>query len=267
MPRGKMEKFLLLSTHGLQFLPGFPAYEGVGAQSHCSEWLGGLVLGLTRAADGCTVSPIFSVARTESVIARTRASERQTQRGTVGWGEDMRRLLGALYLTAGFLVFSHTAHACGDKLLILGRPLRFNSRPAAILAYAPSGSTLESFLNGPQWANAMAKGKHRLRVMQTPEELSQALKAQRFDVILVGYADAPLLRTQVAATSFPAVFVPVVESVARDALRKAEKEYGVAMKGTAKSGDYLSAIDRAVGLHDLRVEAAARVKKNQRKSS
>jgi hypothetical protein len=179
----------------------------------------------------------------------------------------MRRLLGALVLSAGFLLLSHSAHACGDKLLILGRPLRFHSRPAAILAYAPPASAVESVLNSPQWATAMTKGKHRLRVMQTPEQLTQALKAERFDVILVGAADAGGLQAQLSAASFPAVFVPVVESVARDAFRNAEKEYGVAMKGMAKSGAYLSAIDRAVGLHDLRVEAAAREKKNHGKSS
>jgi hypothetical protein len=59
----------------------------------------------------------------------------------------MRRLLTALLLVAGFFLSSHTADACGDKLLILGRPLRFKSRPASILAYSPPGSALESMLN------------------------------------------------------------------------------------------------------------------------
>ena len=48
---------------------------------------------------------------------------------------------------ACFLLCSHLTYACGDKLLVLGRPLRFGSpRPAAILAYARSGSFLESVM-------------------------------------------------------------------------------------------------------------------------
>lgn len=178
----------------------------------------------------------------------------------------MRHLLGVLF-AASLLLFAHPAHACGDKLLILGRPLRFNSRPATILAYAPPGSAVELVLNRSQWTAAMTKGKHRLREVETVEQLAQAVRAERFDVILVASADAPALRAQLANASFQAVFLPVVASSMRDAFRNAEKEYSVAMKGIAKSSDYLSAIDRAVALHDLRVEATSRTKKNSGKNS
>lgn len=199
--------------------------------------------------------------------ARLEGFRRSKLKGTAGLEEDMRRLLGPVCVTAVLLLFSHSALACGDKLLILGRPLRFNSHPASILAYAPRGSTVESVLSSSQWATAITKGKHRLRVVETPEQLTQALQAARFDVILVSSPDARALSSELSATSFPAVFVPVFETGARDALRKADKEFGVAMKDMAKSGDYLSTIERAVALHDLRVEAAARVKKNHAKSS
>ena len=177
----------------------------------------------------------------------------------------MRRLLGALLLMAGFFS-SPTAHACGDKLLILGRPLRFKSRPASILAYAPSGSAVEPMLTSQQWTNAITKGKHRVVVILTPERLSQVLKGEQFDLILIASTEATVSPAQLADASFPTVVVPVVENVSRETFRSAEKEYGVAMRSIAKSGDYLSEIDRAVGLHDLRVEVAARGKKNQKRS-
>ena len=181
--------------------------------------------------------------------------------------EDMLRLLGALLLAAGFLFSTHTAQACGDKLLILGRPIHFRSRPASILAYAPPGSVLESMLASPQWTTAIAKGRHRVIVALTPERLSQVLKGERFDLMLVAWADAAGPRAPLSDISFPAVVVPVLENMSRETVRNVEKEYGVAMKSTAKSGDYLSEIDRAVGLHDLRMEAAARGKKNQNRGS
>lgn len=177
----------------------------------------------------------------------------------------MRRLLGTLLLIGS--LSSHLAYGCGDKLLVLGRPLMFTSRPAAILAYAPPGSSLQSLLSATQWTGAMTKGKHHLQVVQTPDQLAQILKTERFDVILAGLTDAAALRPQMAIASYPAVVVPVLDSGSRDAFRSAEREYGVAMKGVAKSGDYLSAIGRAVDLRDRRFEAAAREKKNRGKNS
>ena len=178
----------------------------------------------------------------------------------------MRRLLGAFLLVAGFFP-TDMAHACGDKLLILGRPLHFKSRPASILAYAPSGSVVQAMLTSQQWTTAVTKGKHRVVVILTPERLSQVLKAERFDLILIASKETTVSTRQLAAASFPLLVVPVVENVSRETLRNTEKEYGVAMKSAAKAGDYLSEIDRAVGLYDLRIEVAARGKKNQKKPS
>ena len=179
----------------------------------------------------------------------------------------MRRLLGVLLLLAGFALSSHIVLACGDKLLILGRPLRFKSRPASILAYAPPRSGVEPMLTSQQWTTAITKGKHRVIVVLTPQRLSEILKGERFDLILVAWTEDTVSPAHLADTSFPAVVVPVVANVSREALRSAEKEYGVAIKGAAKSGEYLSEIDRAVGLHDLRVEAAARGKKKGNRGS
>lgn len=193
---------------------------------------------------------------------RVGASKDVKQKRTLVLEEDMRSLLGAL-LVVTCLLFSSSAYPCGDKLLILGRPLHFRSRPASILAYAPPGSALEPLLSSQQWTTAVTKGKHRVIVILSPERLSQVLKGERFDLILVAWTEASVSPAQLADASFPTVVVPVVENVSRETLRNAEKEYGVAMKGAAKSGEYLSEIDRAVGLHDLRIEAKARDKKNR----
>jgi hypothetical protein len=174
----------------------------------------------------------------------------------------MRQLLGIIIVG---LLSPQLAYGCGDKLLVLGRPLHFTSRPAAILAYVPPGSSLQSLLSAMQWTGAMTKGRHHLRTAQTPEQLAQVLKTERFDVILTSVADAAVLR-QIATTWYPAVVVPVVDSGSREAFQSAQREYGVAMKGIAKSGDYLSAIDRAIDLHDRRVETAAREKRHGKNS-
>jgi hypothetical protein len=209
----------------------------------------------------------FQSPKPKLVITRSETSREANPNGTLGLEEDMRRLLGVLLLVAGFFLSSHTAQACGDKLLILGRPLHFKSRAASILAYAPPGSVLESMLAGQQWTTAIAKGKHRVIVILTPERLTQVLKGERFDLILIARTETTVSPAQLADASFPEVVVPVVENTSRETLRNAEKEYGVVMKSTSKSGEYLSGIDRAVGLHDLRIEAAARGKKNRNSGS
>jgi len=122
-------------------------------------------------------------------------------------------------------------------------------------------------LKDPEWISAVSRGKHRLRVARTPEQLVQNLQLEHFDVIIADSAHAAEMRSQLSGNPTPAVFVPVIDSASRSVLRTAEKEYSVAMKGTGKSGDYLFAIGRAVDLHDRRVEAATREKKKQVKNS
>ena len=126
---------------------------------------------------------------------------------------------------------------------------------------------MEMMLNSAQWTAAMARGKHRIQIVETAEQLQKILKAERFDVIVADSAHAAALLSELATTPFPTVFVPVVSSSSREVFRAVEKEYAVAMKDPARTGDYLSAIGRAVDLHDRRVEAAARKKKTPSKSS
>jgi len=178
----------------------------------------------------------------------------------------MRRLTGTLVLFTTLLLHG-PAEGCGDKLLVLGRPLRFNSRPAVMLAFAPEGSFLASLLNDPGWSSAIAKGKHSLHIVQSPEQLVQDLNVHHYEVILVDVARAAALRSQLAVNPSTAVLAPVVDSASRDAVRTVEREYGIAIKGAGKTSDYLFAIGRAVDLHERKVEAAARERKNLRKNS
>lgn len=70
----------------------------------------------------------------------------------------MRRLV-SLFTVLAVVSCSPLSNACGDKLLVLGRALRFSNlsseRPAAILAYAPQGSVVSAVVNEPQWVAAI----------------------------------------------------------------------------------------------------------------
>src|SRR5437870_2061158 len=127
----------------------------------------------------------------------------------------MRRLFWTL--TVFLLLFCpRPSQGCGDKLLILGRGLRFSAlsadRPAAILAYAPEGSLLASILKDPQWIAAMNKGKHRLKAVQSMDELRPALSRERYDLVLLNLSDALKLKQPVQSAPSDPLAVPVVNA-------------------------------------------------------
>lgn len=181
----------------------------------------------------------------------------------------MRRVFWTL--TVLLLLFCpQLSQGCGDKLLILGRGLRFSAlsaeRPVAILAYAPEGSLLASVLKDPQWIAAINKGKHRLKAVQSMDELRLALSRERYDLVLISLSDPPQLKQAVQSAPSDPLAVPVVNGSARDKVQTAEKEYGVALRSDSKSKVYLSGISKAVELRDRRAQMLAQARKKGKTS-
>jgi hypothetical protein len=89
---------------------------------------------------------------------------------------DVRRLFLLLgFFTAIVLLAATLVYACGDKLLVLNRGLRFqdlaSSRPASILLYNHMGSRTSDAINDGQLQSALLKAGHKL---QTVGERSRA---------------------------------------------------------------------------------------------
>jgi hypothetical protein len=181
----------------------------------------------------------------------------------------MRRLIWTLMVVV-LLLFPRLSRGCGDKLLILGRGLRFSAlsadRPVAILAYAPAGSLLFGILKNPQWIAAITKRKHRLKTIQSMDDLQNALSRERYDLILVDLSDAPQLKPPAQPAPSDPLTLPVVNGSAREQIQAAEREYGVALKSDSKSKAYLSEISKAVELRDRRAQALAQARKNGKAS-
>jgi hypothetical protein len=158
------------------------------------------------------------------------------------------------------------SRACGDKLLMLGRGLRFSAlapeRPVAMLAFAPEGSLLATVLQDPQWIAAMNKGKHRLDTVQTSEQLRAALGRRRYELILLNLSDEAQLRP--VLHSFAVMGLPVVSGSARDQAQAAQREYGVVLKSESRSKDFLSAISKAVELRDRHAQELAQARKSRK---
>jgi hypothetical protein len=164
-------------------------------------------------------------------------------------------------------------HACGDKLLMLGRGIRFQSkhapRAAAVLLYVPETGAGRT-LSDPKLESTLREAGHAVRAVTTKPDLESALQGGTFDVVLANITDAPDLERALGVAAGSAVVLPAVYLVApesqqqraRDLARadraKAEKEFVVVVDVPGRPGHYCAAVDKAMQLKLEREKTAAR---------
>lgn len=170
---------------------------------------------------------------------------------------------------------SSAAWACGDKLLLLGRGIRFQSRhtphPAVVLLYMPD-STRGSLVD-PKLESALTEAGHKLRMVGTEEELAQAIRSGRFDVVLADLADAPALRRTMPTSAEAPVFLPALYLFAPAGQRppkpqakadaaRASKDFVTVLKVPSRPGQYCAAVDKAMELKLRRDRVKTHVKRS-----
>lgn len=162
----------------------------------------------------------------------------------------MRRLFLVLGITAISLLSATQVYACGDKLLVLNRGLRFqdfsSSRPASILLYIHMGSRTSDAINDGQLQSALLKAGHKVQTVGERSRLDDALKTGHYDLVLVDLMDAPGVEESLSAAPSPPVVVPVVYEGTKAETEAVKKHYRCLLKAPDKSGNYLNAIDRAL---------------------
>ena len=163
----------------------------------------------------------------------------------------MRKLLwlaaAGLFVGAG----ATTALACGDKLLAIGRGVRFqrvNAAHEANLVIYSSGSQSGATLSSIKLQTALRRAVYNLQLIQGGSQLDEALSSGRVDVVLVDFADlAGIMRQLQSAPSKP-IILPILVKPSKAELAAAQKEYKFALKATADDLEYLTAIDEAMKL-------------------
>jgi DNA-binding NtrC family response regulator len=176
-----------------------------------------------------------------------------------------------LVLTVVVLLFNAwSARACGDKLLVLGRGVRFfvdtADYPARILFYVNPNSPGSEKVEFTQLQAIMRQAGHRFSWVTGKEEFAGALKTQRFDLVLADFADAPGLEEMIKASPSKPMLLPwVYQQTKADAqqaktLAAAAKErYRFALMAPFKVGKFLSTIDQSMELRSKQVETRAKV--------
>jgi hypothetical protein len=161
--------------------------------------------------------------------------------------------------------------ACGEKLLVLGRGIRFQSRhtprAATVLLYAPESASGRP-LADPNLESALQEAGHAVHAVTTSADLERALNSDGYDVVLANITDAPELERVRAVAERNAVVLPAVYLVTpspqsskpqiRADRENASRSFGVVVEVPGRPGHYCAAVDKAMELKLKRERAAAR---------
>ena len=162
--------------------------------------------------------------------------------------------------------------ACGDKLMMLGRGIRFQSkhtpRAASVLLYLPESATGQP-LTDPKLEVALREAGHAVRAVTSSADLEAALGSGTFDVVLANVTLAPELERAKAVAERNAVVLPAIYLVipgSGDVVKqqkkadrdKASKDFMVIVDVPGRPGHYCHAVDQAMELKLKREKAAAR---------
>ena len=185
----------------------------------------------------------------------------------------MRRILVWVVMVSAALIQDPVAHACGFKLLPLGRGIRYQSRhtprAATVLLYLPTTASGTS-LTDPNVESALREAGHAVRVVTTKGDLENALGSGDYDVILANVTDAPDLEKAQAVVEGHAVVLPALYLVAPSGKQsagqpteadraKARKGYNVVVEIPSRPGHYCTAVDKAMEQKLKRKQASGRV--------
>lgn len=173
----------------------------------------------------------------------------------------MGRLIVWITLASAVLApMAADLHACGDKLLVLGRGIRFQSRhtprAATVLLYLPPAATGQA-ITDPNLESALREAGHTVHAVTTNDELRDALRGGSYDVVLTNVTNAPDLERAERDAPGTAVVLPAVYLTAPAGQRptkqqakadqtKAAQDFGVVIEVPSRPGYYCAAVDKAM---------------------
>jgi ABC-type amino acid transport substrate-binding protein len=163
----------------------------------------------------------------------------------------MRRLVAGAALAAIALLSGAVALACGDKLLVIGRGVRFQrayaARQANLVIYS-TGTQSGATLSSTKLQTTLRRAGHRVQIVEGGSQLDEALKSGKVDVVLVDFADLGGITRLLQLMPSKPVILPILFKPSKAELAAAQREYKFALKAPADDVQYLTAIDEAMKL-------------------
>ena len=165
----------------------------------------------------------------------------------------MRKALCSTIVLTGLCLVSEAASACGDKFIVLGRGVRFQTvhaaaNPASILLYMNPDSRLPTAERAYQLQAALRLAGHKPAAVETPGEVAAALGSKSYDLVLGDIADAEALDNAMDGAASKPMFLPVLYEPTPEEVETAKKDYGCLMQGKSKrrGSSLLQAVDSAM---------------------
>jgi hypothetical protein len=167
-----------------------------------------------------------------------------------GTGGTVQKLwFAGAVLGPAMLLNGNLGYACGDKLLSIGRGIRFQhaygARPANVVIFSNGDQSGPSFRS----ANLQTRLKQAGHTLQTAAGLSQlqeALKSGKVDVVLADFADVARISRQTQSAPSKPIILPVLFKPSKAELAAAQKDYRYALRAPGDEVEYLAAIDQAM---------------------
>ncbi len=161
----------------------------------------------------------------------------------------MRRTF-VLGLIATLFCASVDLGACGDKFLRVGRSARFRRyaavHPAAILIYKPAHATRAGI---DELKRILTQAGHRTEAIDRGTNLTSALAATHYDLVIADYADAAQIRNDLGTSPSKPEVLPILDKPSKAVEAEAEKQYACLIKPHEMTKfDALAEIDRLMQL-------------------
>ena len=157
----------------------------------------------------------------------------------------MRRLVVSVL----FLLSGSAAFACGDKLLAIGRGVRFQrvyaARQANLVIYS-AGTQNDGALDSVRLRTTLKRAVRSLELVRGSSQLDQALKSGQVDVVLVYFADLAGVARQLQSAPSRPVILPVLIKPSKGEFTAAQNQYKFALRAAADAFEFLTAIDEAM---------------------
>jgi hypothetical protein len=158
------------------------------------------------------------------------------------------RFAGALLAVAALVNASH-GFACGDKLLLIGRGIRFQQAygaPQGNVVIYSNGNQGSANLTSLKLQNTLRQAGHKLQTAEGPSQLTEALKLGKVDVVLAELPDLAGITLQLQSAPSKPVILPVLFKPSKAELTAAQKEFRYALKAPGDELQYLGAIAEAM---------------------
>jgi ABC-type amino acid transport substrate-binding protein len=160
----------------------------------------------------------------------------------------MRRLTACALFLATIVLSGTAAVACGDKLLVIGRGVRFQrlsaARQSTVVIY--SAGAQRGPLGNARLQTTLKGAVHQVQVVHGGAQLDEALNSGHIDVVLVESADLAGITRQLQLAASQAAILPIFVKPSKADFAAAQKTYKFALKATADDVEYLAAIDEVM---------------------